>query len=189
LQSKCRVNFGHHYFLVNDMSNSKLKFFPVTATCYAVSALIAVGAQAQSENDSLQRVEVTGSALRQTDAESALPVQVISRTEIAQSGVTSTEQLLRSVSALSSMGGISNASGAGLSTYGNSTISLRGLESGRTLVLLNGRRLASFASGGSAVNINAIPLSAIERVEILKDGASSIYGSDAMAGVVNFYIG
>ncbi len=67
-------------------------------------------------------------------------------------------------------------------------MSLRGLGEERTLVLLNGRRLASFASGTGAVNINNIPLAAIERVEILKDGASAIYGSDALAGVVNFIL-
>jgi iron complex outermembrane receptor protein len=135
-----------------------------------------------------QRVEITGSAIKRIDAETALPVQVITKQEIARTGVTSTEALLQSISALASAGGTSNAEGAGTSTYGVSTLSLRGLDDSRTLVLVNGRRLATFAAGDAAVNINSIPLAAIERVEVLKDGASSIYGSDAIAGVVNFIL-
>ncbi len=136
-----------------------------------------------------QRVEITGSAIKRIDAESSLPVQVISREEIARSGVQSTEELMQSIASISALGGTVNATGAGSSTYGRSTISLRGLESARTLVLVNGRRVAPAAGGGgAAVNVNNIPLSAIERVEVLKDGASSIYGSEALAGVVNFIL-
>ena len=156
------------------------------AAATLVSGLAGVTADAFAQAD--QRIEVTGSAVRRVDAETALPVQVITKQEIARTGVTSTESLLQSISALSSSGATSNAQGAGSTTYGNSTLSLRGLEAARTLVLVNGRRLATFASGSAAVNVNSIPLAAIERVEILKDGASSIYGSDAMAGVVNFIL-
>ena len=150
--------------------------------------VIAPGAVIAQESANLQRVEITGSAVRRIDAESALHVQVLTKQDIARTGVTSTEALLQSISALSSAGSTSNSMGAGLATYGMSSISLRGLESARTLVLVNGRRLATFADGDSAVNINVIPLAAIERVEVLKDGASSIYGADAMAGVVNFIL-
>lgn len=150
----------------------------------ASSALVGAPVLAQDT----QRVEITGSAIRRIDAETALPMQIITKQDIARTGVTSTEALLQSISALSSAGGTSNTEGAGTSTYGVSTLSLRGLEDSRTLVLVNGRRLATFAAGDAAVNINAIPLAAIERVEILKDGASAIYGSDAMAGVVNFIL-
>jgi iron complex outermembrane receptor protein len=137
----------------------------------------------------LERVEITGSSIRRVDAETALPVTVMTREEIARSGVTSTEQLLASISAVSSSGSLNNSSGAGLSTYGFSSVSLRGLGEDRTLVLVNGRRLSPFAGGnGAAVNINAIPLAAIERVEVLKDGASAVYGSDAIGGVVNFIL-
>ena len=137
----------------------------------------------------LERVEITGSSIRRVDAETALPVTIMSREEISRSGVTSTEQLLASISAVSSQGGLNNAAGSGLSTYGFSSISLRGLGEDRTLVLVNGRRLSAFAGGnGAAVNVNAIPLAAIERVEVLKDGASGVYGSDAIAGVVNFIL-
>ena len=100
-----------------------------------------------------------------------------------------TEQLLQTISAMSSSGQTPAQRGAGSSTYGVSSVSLRGLGEERTLVLLNGRRLAAFAGGGgAAVNVNSIPLAAIERVEVLKDGASAIYGSDAIAGVVNFIL-
>ncbi|MES2950407.1 MAG: TonB-dependent receptor [Pseudomonadota bacterium] len=158
------------------------------AMLLAVTATMSTGVTAQDAGAKLQRVEVTGSAVRRIDAEAALSIQVLTKEEITRSGVTSTEQLLQTISALSSAGGTQSSEGAGLSTYGNATISLRGLEDARTLVLVNGRRLATFASGSAGVNVNVIPLSAIERVEVLKDGASSIYGSDAMAGVVNFIL-
>ncbi|MFL6710784.1 MAG: TonB-dependent receptor [Massilia sp.] len=149
----------------------------------------AQAAMAQEATGPVQRVEITGSSVKRVDAETALPVQLITKADIARTGATSTEELLQSIAAFSSAGATSNATGAGTSTGGLSSISLRGLGSARTLVLVNGRRLAAFAgSDGSSVNVNAIPLSAIERVEILKDGASGVYGSDAVAGVVNFIL-
>lgn len=176
--------------------NKHNKSLALKKTAFASSLSLALASMAAmsgapvlaQSGQELQRVEVTGSSIRRIDAESAVSVQVITRDDIAKSGVTSTEQLLQSISSLSSAGGINNASGAGSSTYGNSTISMRGLESARTLVLVNGRRLATFANGSAAVNVNVIPMSAIERVEVLKDGASSVYGADAMAGVVNFIL-
>jgi iron complex outermembrane recepter protein len=156
------------------------------AAALAVSGL-AVTSEALAQD--AQRVEITGSSIRRIDAETALPVQIVTKEEIARSGVTNTEQLLQSISAVSSQGSINGSTGAGNSTYGFSSISLRGLGEDRTLVLVNGRRLAAFAGGnGAAVNINSIPLAAIERVEVLKDGASAVYGSDAIAGVVNFIL-
>nr|WP_315211745.1 TonB-dependent receptor [uncultured Duganella sp.] len=144
---------------------------------------------AQQADAPIQRVEITGSSIKRVDAETALPVQIVGKAEIARTGATSTQELLQSIAAFSSAGGTTNATGAGTSTGGLSSISLRGLGSTRTLVLVNGRRLAAFAgSDGASVNVNAIPLAAIERVEILKDGASGLYGSDAMAGVVNFIL-
>jgi iron complex outermembrane receptor protein len=151
--------------------------------------LAATSALAQDSSAPIQRVEITGSSVKRVDAETALPVQVITKAEIARTGASSTEELLQSISAFSSAGGTSNATGAGTSTGGLSSISLRGLGSTRTLVLVNGRRLAAFAgSDGGSVNVNVIPLAAIERVEVLKDGASGVYGSDAVAGVVNFIL-
>ena len=142
-----------------------------------------------AQEQPMARVEITGSSLKRVDSETALPVQVVTREEIARTGATSTEELLNSISALSSSGATANSTGAGSSTYGVSSISLRGLGDERTLVLVNGRRLAAFAGGGGAtVNVNVIPLAAIERIEVLKDGASGVYGSDAVAGVVNFIL-
>jgi iron complex outermembrane receptor protein len=135
-----------------------------------------------------QRVEVVGSRLPRLDGETALPVQVIGREEIERSGVTSVEELLARVSA--NFGGHPEALGLGdADTPGFSGASLRGFGAGETLVLLNGRRLANYAFTGTAgpgVDLHAIPLAAIARVEVLKDGASALYGSDAIAGVVNF---
>ncbi len=154
----------------------------VAVTAFAQTAMAQEAAQA------VQRVEVTGSSLKRVDSETALPVTVVTKTEIDRLGVTSTQELLSTITAIASAGSTTNAAGAGNSTGGLSSISLRGIGDARTLVLVNGRRLATFANGGGAVNINVIPLAAIERVEVLKDGASGIYGSDAMAGVVNFIL-
>jgi iron complex outermembrane receptor protein len=146
-------------------------------------------AQTSAPDATIQRVEVTGSSLKRVDSETALPVTTVSKADIAKIGATSTQELLATISALSTAGSTNNSTGAGSSTYGLSSISLRGLGAERTLVLVNGRRLAAFAGGGgAAVNVNVIPLAAIERVEVLKDGASGVYGSDAVAGVVNFIL-
>jgi iron complex outermembrane recepter protein len=138
-----------------------------------------------------QRIEITGSSIKRIDAESSLPVTTISRADIERSGVTNVEQLVKAISSVATAGSTSGSTLSGLATYGLSSVSLRGLGESRTLVLVNGRRLAVFAgSNGStvAVDINAVPLAAIERVEVLRDGASSLYGSDAVAGVINFIL-
>jgi iron complex outermembrane recepter protein len=162
----------------------------VIATGIAIS-LMAAQALAQTpapEPQKIDKIEITGSSIKRVDAESALPVTVVTRADIEKSGVQSTEDLLAQITSVSSAGGTNNASQSGLSTYGQSSVSLRGIGSDKTLVLVNGRRLALFAGGGASVNINAIPLGAIERVEVLQDGASGVYGSDAIAGVVNFIL-
>lgn len=154
----------------------------------ATAAMYMPAAWAQ-EGDKMQRVEVTGSSVKRADSETALPVQMISKQDIQRIGATSTESLLASIASLSSAGATSTAAGASSGTGGLASISLRGLGADRTLVLVNGRRLAAFAGGGGAsVNVNVIPLAAIERIEVLKDGASGVYGSDAVAGVVNFIL-
>lgn len=164
------------------------KTTPLAAACaLALDAAMLGAAPPAIAQD--QRIEITGSAIRRIDAETALPVTVLRREDIARTGVTTVEQLLQALPSVSSQGAINNATGAGNSTYGLSSVSLRGLGEDRTLVLVNGRRLAAFAGGnGASVNVNAIPLAAVERVEVLKDGASSLYGSDAVGGVVNFIL-
>ncbi|MGH6624822.1 MAG: TonB-dependent receptor plug domain-containing protein, partial [Burkholderiaceae bacterium] len=135
----------------------------------------------------LDTTVITGSHIRLTDAESALPVQVITREDIDKSGVTTVEQLLERVPA--NVNGINAALSVGnTTTPGLSSANLRGLGGGSTLVLLNGRRLANYAFDGASVDLNSIPLAAIDRVEVLKDGASAIYGTDAIAGVINFIL-
>jgi iron complex outermembrane receptor protein len=135
-------------------------------------------------------VEVTGSNIRRADAESALPVQVITREEIARSGSLSVAELLAKVSA--NVLGFNDQISIGNQIDGNrpglSSVNLRALGDGATLILVNGRRVANYAFDGGTVDIGSIPLAAIERVEVLKDGASAIYGTDALAGVVNFIL-
>ena len=133
-----------------------------------------------------ERVEVTGSAIKRIDAETALPVTVIRRDDIDKLGVTTASELLDRIS--SNNGGGYNATIAlgDAARPGFSGASLRGLGSTNTLILLNGRRLAVYALDGGGVNLTSIPIAAIERVEILRDGASAIYGTDAIAGVINF---
>ena len=102
------------------------------------------------------------------------------------SGATNTAELLTTLTSNSMVGATNQAEGAGLSTYGESTASLRGLGASKTLVLVNGRRLGNYATDGTAVDVNSIPLASIDHVEVLKDGASGVYGSDAIGGVINF---
>ena len=156
---------------------------------WSLTTGIALAQSANAPDAKLERVEVTGSSIKRIEGETALPVQVLTREDIQRSGVTSTEQLLRQVTATSQLGASTVAgTGAGGGQGGNSsvsTVSLRGLGQARTLVLINGRRSAP-ANNGNSVDIASIPIALIDRVEVLKDGASSVYGSDAVAGVVNF---
>jgi iron complex outermembrane receptor protein len=135
------------------------------------------------------KIEVTGSNIKRIEGEGPLPVQVISRDEITRSGTTNAMELMNLISANNTAGNVSLGNVIGATTFSNQTASLRGLGGSSTLVLVNGKRLGTFAggiSGSEGVNLAAIPLSAVERVEVLKDGASAIYGSDAIGGVINF---
>ena len=145
----------------------------------AIGTLAATGAWAQGS----QRVEVTGSSIKRIAAEGALPVITISREEIDKSGATSTQELIQNLPSM--QGFVSSAQSVNAGGGGVTTASLRDLGTAYTLVLLNGRRVAPYNTG-SSVNLEQLPLSAIERIEILADGASALYGSDAIAGVVNF---
>jgi iron complex outermembrane receptor protein len=163
--------------------------FTRTQVGLAVAALAAGLASNAALAQTDQRVEITGSAIKRIDAEGALPVQVITREAIARSGATSVADLIQ---ALPSMQGFTNE-GASVGGGGNgfSGASIHNLGETYTLVLLNGRRLAQFAgqyiTGALAgIDLNTIPVSAIERIEVLTDGASALYGADAIAGVVNF---
>src|SRR4051812_1398272 len=142
-----------------------------------------------AQQTSLERVEITGSAIRRVDAETALPVVVIQRADIERSGATSVVDLMQRLPSI--QGSTGESASVGGETFGFSGISVHDLGESRTLVLLNGHRMAIF--GGQTLtgfaagfDLNALPIAAIERVEVLTDGASALYGSDAVAGVVNF---
>jgi iron complex outermembrane receptor protein len=142
-----------------------------------------------AQQTSLERVEITGSAIRRVDAETALPVVVLQRADIERSGATSVVDLLQRLPAI--QGSVGETASVGGETFGFSGVSVHDLGEQRTLVLLNGHRMAIF--GGQTLtgfaagfDLNALPVAAIERIEVLTDGASALYGSDAVAGVVNF---
>lgn len=154
-----------------------------------LAALCAIALPGQAEQ-ALEPVVVTGSHLPAQTRDSAVPVQVISRREIDRSGVRTVAELLGQVAANQPF----RTEAMAVGSYGPgafSGVNLRGLGEASTLVLVNGRRIASHAGTGltgSATDLNAIPLAAVERIEILKDGASAIYGADAVGGVINFIL-
>lgn len=136
----------------------------------------AVVAQEAEEAKDVERIEVTGSRIKRTDIESASPITVFNAEDLAKSGHVTIEKFVHSIPAMNGgMNGANTNNGSG----GAASANLRGLGAARTLVLINGRR---YASG----DLNSIPMAFIERVEVLRDGASTIYGSDAIAGVINF---
>ena len=138
-------------------------------------------------------IVVTGSRIRRDPNNSPLPLQIITTQEIERNGISSPEQLVAHLttngSAADNLASNSDVvSGQQRGNNGASFANLRGQGSGATLVLLNGRRVAAHGLQGSAVDLNQIPFSAIERVEVLKEGASAIYGTDAIGGVINFIL-
>jgi len=151
-------------------------------------------AMAQTGTDAgagpIQRVEVTGSSIKRATAETASPIQVISREDIAKSGKTTVAEYLQTLTA-DGAGSLPTGFGNGFAA-GSTAISLRGLGATSTLVLLNGRRMAPFARADdgqkSFTDLSTVPMEAVERIEVLKDGASATYGADAIAGVVNIIL-
>lgn len=141
----------------------------------------------------VERVVVTGSSIKRVESEGALPIQVITREEIDRQGIVTAEQLIATLN--SNGNGLDNLAsnsdvvdGASRGNNGASSANLRGQGSAATLILLNGRRIAAHGLNGGTVDLNSIPLAAVDRVEILKDGASAIYGTDAIGGVINFIL-
>ena len=159
----------------------------------ATSVAVAAGSPGaslgqESEDRAIQdKVTVTGSRIKQVDIEGPAPVSIITRDDIDATGDISVAEVLRG-SVWNTFGSYKQRSGS--SAQSQSTVSLRGLGPERTLVLLDGRRMAGSptAGAGSAQNLNVIPLAAVERIEVLRDGASAIYGSDAIGGVVNIIL-
>ncbi|TKB58581.1 TonB-dependent receptor [Ferrimonas aestuarii] len=135
------------------------------------------------EGESVERIEVTGSRIKRSDMEGSSPVTIIDASSIAATGATTIDSVLQT---LTSAGGAMTNPGINNGSGGNTRVNLRGLGSQRTLVLVNGRRMIASGTGAaSTVDLNTIPVSMVERVEVLKDGASAVYGTDAVAGVVN----
>ncbi|WP_395643663.1 TonB-dependent receptor plug domain-containing protein [Rudaea sp.] len=164
--------------------------------CAAVLAALACPAIAQETGQSplttLGEVSVTGSRIKRADVEAALPITIVKKAEIEAQGITSAEQLMQFLNiAGNGSDGLTSAAvdmdlGELRGTSGVSGANLRGQGSDATLVLLNGRRVATQGLRGQAVDLNSIPFAAIDRVEILRDGASAVYGTDAVGGVINF---
>ncbi|WP_372625870.1 TonB-dependent receptor plug domain-containing protein [Arsukibacterium sp.] len=172
----------------------KLSTLSVAVMLAATGQNAMAAEESTAEEQKIEKIQVTGSRLKGVDMEGANPVQVFSREDMAKRGYDSVGSFLRDLPQASSAGtftengGVGGADGA---PAGSSGVSLRGLGSSSTLVLVNGRRVAvdSFTNGfDSFVNVNSIPMSALERIEVLTDGASSVYGSDAIAGVINFIL-
>lgn len=138
----------------------------------------------------IEKMRITGSSIKRVQGEGPAPVEIITRKDIERSGATNVNELTRSIPSIdiADIGELASNSASG---SGTARIRLRGLDETNVLILLNGRRLPvrgihDSSGAGAAVDINMIPISMIERVEILKDGGSAVYGADAVAGVVNF---
>jgi len=158
--------------------------FQMKRTYLAVLLAFGGALPALGQEQPVQKVTVTGSSIKQIAGETALPVTVMKAEEFVSKGMTTIEEVLSSVSANQQY--TVGATSIGFDGGGKSSANLRGLGDDRTLVLLNGRRLANHPFDGSSVDLYAIPFAALDRVEILRDGASHIYGTDAVAGVINF---
>lgn len=184
------------------MADIRIRTFPATASALALAVSVALSCPVHAQEGSvgsegtrtLDRINVTGSRIKRTDIEAALPVTIIQREQIDAQGITSAEQLLQQLNVATS-GSDSLATNNSISPPGQadgrgnnglSGANLRGQGADATLVLLNGRRVSAHGLAGQVVDLNSIPFQAIDRVEVLRDGASAVYGTDAIGGVINF---
>lgn len=164
----------------------------------AIATAITFSGQTQAQTtpeEGVERIEITGSRIKGVDLEGTQPITIISAEDISRSGANSVYELLQDIPQLKGGSGTFSTSESGSTSTstpaGQAAASLRGMGPAATLTLINGRRIApsSFAAGTqNFVDVNAIPLGAIERVEILATGASAIYGADAVAGVINYIL-
>ena len=163
------------------------------AQCIALMGIAGYAFGQTTAEQRLDRVEITGSSIKRIASEGALPIQVITTQNLQEQGITTAEQV---ISFLNGNGNgmdnlASNAdvgSGTSRGSNGLSAANLRGQGAASTLVLLNGRRIATHGLNGGVVDLSSIPMGAVERIEVLKDGASAIYGTDAIGGVINFIL-
>ncbi len=178
----------------SDITLAVRRALVLSAVAAAGTSVMSVPAYAQEQSATAggdevptQTVTVTGSRIRRVDTETASPIYTIDNTTIQQSGVSTVGELimqLPSINGAATNPAVNNGGG-----FGESYIELRGLDAKRTVILIDGRRVGLVGdpgSGTSAVDVNQIPLAIIDHVEVLKEGAGAIYGSDAIAGVVNF---
>jgi iron complex outermembrane receptor protein len=160
-----------------------------SAVVVAFGTLLTLSAQAQDATadgaGAVQRVEVTGSAIKRIAIEGALPIQTLTQDDIKKSGVTSVTDLLQGLPAMQGFTTSSQSVNGG--GGGVTNASIHDIGASYTLVLLNGHRVASYGTGAE-VDLNQIPLGAIDHVDVLTDGASALYGADAIAGVVNIIL-
>lgn len=161
---------------MNNLRTTKQPRFILSAVAFATMTLANLAAAQEAP---MQRIEVTGSSIKRLATENALPLTTYKAEELVNQGLTTMSE----VAVALTVAATNEPVGGG---GGGTMINMRGLNTNRTLVLLNGRRLANEALGASSVNVDVIPMAAIERVEVLRDGASALYGTDAIAGVVNF---
>lgn len=156
--------------------------FGLAAGAVGLFGVVPAPVYAQDDSQVLERVEVLGSRIRRAEKETAQPVLTIERADIERTGLTQVSDIVRELSVNGPSLSLQTNNG---NTSGNSSVNLRNCGSDRTLVLVNGRRWVSNNGLGGAVDLSSIPLAAIERIEVLKDGASALYGSDALCGVIN----
>ena len=160
--------------------------FPRARTGAVLLVAVARAAQPQPVDDSRAtlKVDVTGSNIPRADTDSLLPVQIFTRAQIQASGAGTVAEFLARVPA--NVLGANDALSIGDPVHpGLASANLRGIGAGSTLVLIDGRRVANYGFDGATADLNAIPLAAVARIEVLQDGASAVYGTDAIAGVVN----
>lgn len=170
-----------------------MKLTPLAASIALIGLASSLSAFARQTNEVQHKVEITGSSIKRIASEGALPLEVFTRKQIETAGIATAEQFIANLN-INGNGSDNLASNADVTTgaqrgnNGASSANLRGQGADSTLILLNGRRVATHGMKGSAVDLNSIPMAAVERVEVLKDGASAIYGTDAIGGVINFIL-
>ncbi len=188
---------------MSNPASPRLRLFQAFGACFGIAlfgmlaspVLAQTAAPAGDAKDEktvkLEKYVVTGSMIKRIADEGALPLSVFTKLDLEQEGIASAEQLIMNLNINGN--GLDNlasnadvVAGAQRGNNGATAANLRGQGSNATLILLNGRRIAAHGLNGGTVDLNSIPFAAIERVEVLKDGASAIYGTDAVGGVINF---
>jgi iron complex outermembrane receptor protein len=154
----------------------------IGAALYFVGPVALAAAADEKAPTQLDAIEVLGSRIKRTEVETALPVITIERAELERTGLTQVADILKELSINGPSLSLNTNNG---NTSGVSRVNLRGCGSQRTLVLVNGKRWVSDVGLGGSVDLSSIPFAAVERLEILKDGASALYGTDAICGVIN----